>query len=380
MGITRFVKQVIKKAIYFVSPVKCILFESVPDVSDNTKAVFEELLRRKYNEKYVLIWILYDPVNADYPAIKNVKYVSENSLAFKWWRLVCKCFISCNRIISATGNPGQFFIHVDHGSPFKDAREFQCLPLHYQYLLCASDKMLPYRKETFNIKDSSRLISLGYPRNDVFSEPAKDFHDLFGKSFAKLIVWMPTYRQNKYYKSNFLNMNALPALNDADKGIRLNAWAQKNNVLIVLKPHPVQDVSYIQDLNLSHIVFTNDAFLMNHNVSSYDLLNASDALLSDYSSVYYDYTLHDKPIGLIWEDVDLYISKRGLVPDYEFWTQGGVKIYSFDELLCFLDDVIQGKDILREERRNIRDCANYSTDGKNAMRVTDFIIEKAGLE
>ena len=183
--------------IFTVSPVKCIMFESVPDVSDNANAVFRELVNRGYNENYVLVWAMYDPADVIYQIIKNVKYVSVNSREYRWWRLVCKCFISCNRTFPNTENSKQFFIHVDHGSPFKDARKDQRLPQHYRYILCTSDKMQPYRKETFNITEDSRLISLGYPRNDVFSEPPKDFQAIFGKSFGKMVVWMPTFRQNK---------------------------------------------------------------------------------------------------------------------------------------------------------------------------------------
>ena len=37
-----------------------IVFESKPDISDNTKAVFDEMLRRKLNKRYKLVWLLFE--------------------------------------------------------------------------------------------------------------------------------------------------------------------------------------------------------------------------------------------------------------------------------------------------------------------------------
>lgn len=369
-------------------PGRYILLESAPDLSDNTKAVFDEMIRRGLNKKYRFVWLCRDPLR-DYPKIKNVIYLPPISTPLDQWRcswyhIRARLALSCNRMIELTAlrssgdQNGTLYVHLDHGSPFKDARLDQRLPSHYDYLLCASEQMMPYRMETFNVTDSGKMLCLGYPRNDIFSSAPKDFRMIFQKDYAKLVVWMPTFRQHKGGK-NTVSTITLPIIHDAQLGMQLNEWARNHNVLIALKAHYAQDTSYIQNLGLSNILFLSDRSLQETGVTSYDLLNASDALLSDYSSVYYDYTLHDKPIGLIWEDIEIYRANRGLVPDYEFWSQGGVKIYSYDELIAFLTDVSEGKDALQESRRRIRDCANISADGKNTERVTDFIVQNAKL-
>ena len=97
------------------------------------------------------------------------------------------------------------------------------------------------------------------------------------------------------------------------------------------------------------------------------------------SSIYYDYTLCDKPIGLIWEDYEEYAEKPGFVVDMDYMMKGGVKIYDMEDFRSFIRDVAKGIDRLKDERREIRDFANYSTDGKNSKRVVDFIIEQAKL-
>ena len=378
-------------------PARYILLESVPDISDNAKPVFDELIRRGLNRKYKFVWLCRDPL-LDYPKIKNVIYLPPISTRIDQWKcsyyhIRVKLALSCNRTIETNSlNKGgqhktqitdsklqrRLYVHLDHGSPFKDARFCRNLTEHYDYLLCASQQMMPYRMVTFNIKDANKMLCLGYPRNDIFSKSPKDFHKVFKMSFIKLIVWMPTFRQHKN-KKNTVSTATIPILHEVEQSKELNKWAVEHNTILVIKPHYAQDVSYIKDLNLSNILFVDDQFLRANGVTSYDLLNASDALLTDYSSVYYDYTLHDKPIGLIWEDIDIYKANRGLVPDYEFCSKGGEKIYQFNELISFLDHVVQGIDTLKKERRIIRDCSNISTDGKNTERVVDYIIEKAHL-
>ena len=59
--------------------------------------------------------------------------------------------------------------------------------------------------------------------------------------------------------------------------------------------------------------------------------------------------------------------------------QGGVKIYTDEDLQHFICDVANGIDSLSDERRKIRDISNYSTDGKSSERVVDYIIKEAGL-
>ena len=54
------IKKIIKKVLKALPPKNYIIFESVPDVSDNAKAVFDEILLRGMNKKYKCIWIVYD--------------------------------------------------------------------------------------------------------------------------------------------------------------------------------------------------------------------------------------------------------------------------------------------------------------------------------
>ena len=72
---------------------KIILFESFPSFSGNTEMVFEELLRRKINDKYKFVWVMDDNANLPekYKSVKKLKTVQRNSYLYK---LYYSCFAS----------------------------------------------------------------------------------------------------------------------------------------------------------------------------------------------------------------------------------------------------------------------------------------------
>ena len=89
--------------------------------------------------------------------------------------------------------------------------------------------------------------------------------------------------------------------------------------------------------------------------------------------------MRDKPIGVIWEDIEKYKEDPGFALDLDYYLKGAEKIYTIDELCQFVEEVARGEDKLCNERREIRDIVNSSIDGKNTERVVDFIIKKAKL-
>ena len=153
----------------------------------------------------------------------------------------------------------------------------------------------------------------------------------------------------------------------------------ESKVLVVLKPHFAQDVSYIKDIGLSNIQFIDDKFFKENGISSYKFVGCSDALITDYSSIYFDYTICDKPVAAIWEDIEEYKKNPGLIDDYEYYMSGAEKVYCIDDLIGFIQRVGDNIDALGNERRKICDIANYSNSGGNSQRAVDFIMEKAKL-
>lgn len=374
----------IKKVFNFLPLKNIILFESCPDLSDNTKAVFDELIKRGYNKKYKLVWVV-EKFNNDYPKIKNVIYIRNSfssSLMDKIKRFIfffnAKCLISCNRHLTSF-RPEQFSIYLSHGTPMKSIRGNHISDIDIKYFLAASgnvSEIIAYEMLT----SADKVVSLGFPRNDALINKGIDIKGILKTNCSKVIVWYPTFRQNKNPNGVVLKTNALPILHNSEEAVRINDFAQKNDILIVLKPHFAQDISYLTDLNLSNIRFIDDSFFSKNDFTSYEFVGNCDALITDYSSIYYDFTLCDKPIAVIWEDIEEYRKKPGFAVDLDYYLKGAVKVYNSDEFIEFLTQVSNDVDILKEERNEIKILVNHSCKPDNTARVTDFIIEKANLK
>lgn len=384
MNIKKHIKILLKKiakCVFVFFPIhNYILFESKPDLSDNTKAVFDEMLKRNLNEKYKFIWLVGEE-NKKYPSIKNVEYFNINKkihiLKYEFLCICSKCLICCNSFLN-TQRKGQVSFYLCHGTTVKSIRSYYTLPSDIDYMLIASEPSKKLMSYELNF-DINRTYAFGFPRNDILTNININIKNIIKGDFDKIIVWYPTFRQHKCgYNTHSLD-DGLPIIHDSETAIRINECAKENRVLIVIKPHFAQDISYIKNYSLSNIIFIDDEFFKDNNISSYEFIGSCDALISDYSSVYFDYLLCDKPMAVAWEDIEEYSKNPGFAIDMDYYLKGAEKIYTVEDFIGFIENVSNDNDRLKEEREEICKWANYSNDGKNASRVVDFIIEKAKL-
>lgn len=375
------IKQLVGQLLCLFSRKSYVIFESTPDYSDNTYPVFLELVQRGFDKKYIFVWSCSRRAPlANAP--KNVRYIYplEKSLFQKlravYYMATAKCMICCNRYLVPWRKEQKAFF-LTHGTPIKNIRDYYTLPASLTHCLAASPHIAEHTAFQHNY-DPKKMFALGYPRNDILTQPPADIKKMLQTDCSKVIVWYPTFRQHH----NGLTAGsgkALPVIHDTQAAIALNDWAKQLNVLLVLKPHFAQNVAQIKDLSLSNIRFIDDSFFTRNGITSYGFVAGCDSLITDYSSIYFDYTLCDKPIGLVWEDLEAYRENPGFGLDIDQYGKGGVKIYTLEDFKAFLQQVAEDNDICREARRRLRDEVNYAPDGKNTQRVTDYIIQQSNL-
>ena len=126
----------------------------------------------------------------------------------------------------------------------------------------------------------------------------------------------------------------------------------------------------------SNICFLSNGDLDDKDVTVYGLLAESDALITDYSSVYYDYLLKDKPIGLVIDDLEDYGRRNGFVyGEYKDFVKGSY-IENLEDFFEFTYNIGHDLDPDREERQwAIERYCEYK-DFRSTNRVVDFIMEK----
>lgn len=359
---------------------KYVLFESIPDFSDNTLYVFNEMIKRGLNKKYKFIWVMNhdDSINIKYfENIKNVKVINKQSTAFKlYYSYFAKILICCNNFLPKR-NSKQKVVFLGHGCTIKDVRGKYELPKSYENDkgMTLSSFTAKYDAKTLNAKPDF-MLPLGYPRNDILFDDKIDLKKLFGINADKFIYWLPTFRRHKNDSKRVCSSISIPVIHNEDNAVRLNEAAKENNVAIIVKPHPAQDLSYIKEMSLSNILFIDNAFLEKNGVENYRVLGSSDALLTDYSSVMYDYLLVNKPIGLCWEDIEEYKELEGIIfNDYELEkvTKGCSKIYTCDDMSQFIVDLASDNDYLKKQREETRSFLHKFIDNNSTSRVVDYI-------
>lgn len=384
-------KKIIKKIIYnFPIPLsKSIILESNPDLSDNTYSLYKHLISNNINDKYKIYWFVDDKSHFKDINTKNVYFIN----AFRNLSLLEKIkkyyinttasyIIDCNKFVQKK-NIHQKRLHLCHGMPYKLVAEYCNATGDVDFLLSLSP-FFDDNLSNLHLIKKDQIIDLGFPRNDDLFNKEKDIKTLFeNKNYSKIILWLPTYRQRTNKNSN-LSMKTsfqlgLPIIYNVDNLRLLNALLKDLDILLVLKPHPAQDLSLIKAEDLSNFIILTNKDLENKNINLYEFLGQTDALITDYSSVYYDYLLTDKPIAITTDDFEEYKKVFDFVYDNIFDVIKGEYVNNFDELKSFLKNISSGNDTSKDDRQKIKDLLHKHHDGNSSKRVYEFLVNNMGL-
>lgn len=359
-----------------------ILLESNPDYSDNTKAVYDELLRRKMNKNYKIIWLVDDVDQFKDIKVNNVVFVQRDKkiqhlIPFIYYNLLSKYIIDCNKCIKKR-NKNQFRIYLTHGTPLKMVKNYIENVGNMDYLIQTSDFFTDVYKK-FLKSDHVQIISTGFPRNDVLFNSTSKIAFFEETRRKKTILWLPTYRNHKGIKDDF-NFHVkvdfpygIPIISESNDLLKLNKILLKKEILLIVKLHPAEDSSRLKKMNCSNIKLIDDSIFKNGYISLYTLLSSVDALITDYSSVYYDFLLTDKPIGLAIPDIDIYRKHVNLIYDNFQENIIGEYIYDYTDLVRFIDNVSRNRDLYFDERVKMKKKYHKFLDGNSSKRVVDIL-------
>ena len=133
----------------------------------------------------------------------------------------------------------------------------------------------------------------------------------------------------------------------------------------------MQDLKNVKIKSMSNIEVLTGDDVKNKDIDNYRLLPCTDAMISDYSGIAYEYLQLDKPIAYVLEDMKEY--KLGFVLDDIDPLLAGQKIYVFKDLLNFIKDVVRGEDKFYEKRHKVRKYIYKYHDGNSCQRIADFM-------
>ena len=125
-----------------------------------------------------------------------------------------------------------------------------------------------------------------------------------------------------------------------------------------------------------NIRFASESELCSKSVTLHQLLKHSDALITDFSSIYFDYLMLNKPIAFVGPDSDQYGKNRGYAFDNIEDLMPGPQIKTAEEFSAFLASVAKGEDAVYEKRRQCNEICNQYKD----ISGCKLILEKIGLK
>ena len=252
--------------------------------------------------------------------IKNVKVVVFHS------RKYCKLLATSKYLINNSTFPsyyikkeGQVYINTWHGTPLKAmGRNIKNSPnelgntqrnfMMADYLIYQNEFMFNKMREDYmldNFYKGKYLIS-GYPRNDIYYND--DSRTKIRKELEiddkKVLVYMPTWRGSLVSKENVIQLHYLMYLL-----LKLDN-STKDDTIIYVKLHNYAS-SMINFNEFKNIRKFPD------NYETYEFLNIADALITDYSSVFFDYANTKRKIILFAYDKKEYLKNRGLYIKYD---------------------------------------------------------------
>lgn len=367
---------------------KTIIFESNPDYGCNTYPVFLQM--KKELPDYKMVWCT-EPSSGMVDGVADTFRYESLRIGARTKSLYYLCtasaIITSNRELKKK-RKDQMYLFLCHGSKTKKTRGVYGAGEGVDYVNVQShffDDIITYEYSC----EKEKLVYLGYPRCDCFfdkEDPAPMVRQKLNmESDARYLVWLPTFRKHTYTglarkmdctKYEKIGMPLVYSLEDLQK---LNSFLSEKNIYLVFKPHPRQDISSLKAAELSHVRIISDKYLARQDMQLYTVLAGSDGLITDYSSVFFDYLLLDKPIVTTVDDAQEWKQMTGFAFDLDaFLDKATTRAATLEELLAFLADMDTESAAKAEGRREIRELTNMWQDGNSTKRVVQFVREKIG--
>ena len=206
---------------------------------------------------------------------------------------------------------GQIFVNTWHGTPLKLMGKYNIAEEHRlgnvqhpllssDYLLYPNEYMMDKMLDSYMIEKiyPGKILLEGYPRNSAFFTKSNDLKDALDLNDKEIFIYMPTFRGILMDRDNEGQKNDVEHyLSELDANLN-------DNQILFAKLHVLNE-SEIDFSKFSHI----KSFPQGYEI--YDIVNLADVLITDYSSVFFDFANTGRKIILFNYDEDDYISYRG---------------------------------------------------------------------
>ncbi len=350
--------------------------------SDNSKYLFEYV--NKNHPEIRAIWL--SKKSDVIEMIRNKGYEAFFTYSLKGYfyslrsqvAIVCTSMHDTNEYI-----PPKYIINLWHGCPLKkigyddtisninmNSKSVNILNAVFKFRRSISDVDLAIASsniEAHNLStafriDIKKIAITGLPRNDAlfdYKENNKEFR----------VIYMPTHRKEGESDIGKLIFDQIDIINNQ---------LVKLGIILYLKLHYYhQNDSIVSLLNS----YSNIRLIIDENIDQdiYSILNQFNILITDYSSVFFDFLLVDRPIIFFAPDYERYLSKdREMYYDYHTIAPGPI-CFTWDDVLDWLAKFKRNSGLYYDARNRIKNIFHEYQKGGYSKRVFESISKLVGF-
>lgn len=353
----------------------------------NPYAIFKYLVEHEAYKDFTHVWAIRNldkDLIKQYSHMKNVKFVEIYSRDYL--KAISRAKYLINNVtfpIYFQKREGQVYINTWHGTPLKHlgndentaqmdaAKNMIRNMICCDYIINQNEFTTQAMKSAFELEDIYRgeFIEEGYPRTDLIlntntSEMKTRLAKIGININKKVILYAPTWRGT----TSRVEDNTKKLVEDIK---RLKAEVG-NEYDIVLKLHQLE-YQYVENISNEEGIYS---IPVNWDVN--EVLSITDILITDYSSIYFDFLVTRKPILFYMYDKEKYIDARGTYIEITQDNIPGPIVKTIEEVIDSIHNVEKVKEAFNTQYEDaiVKYCANQ--DGQVTKRIVEYLFDKKG--
>lgn len=343
------------------------------------------MLNNQAYKDYVHIWSVQDfsaiqPVIDLYKQYPNVRFVQRNSRSYLRYLATCEYLINNSTFQSFyTPKEGQKYINTWHGTPLKHMGfDIPGNPAQNQNVLrnfLSADYILSPNAHTTKVfVDSYKLRGLyegeiieeGYPRIDLTLNTKRDEYSHYLQSLGikidknkKNILYAPTWKGTSVSSPKNDVLQIIADMNDLSKQV-----GNEYNIVIKVHPYLYKQATTYKEL---------EGKLIPDYIDANELQAIVEILITDYSSIFFDFLVTGRPILFYAWDADTYSEERGQYINSA--KLPGPILYNSKELVDAIHQIQKVQEDYRANYEHMQKLFVNYDDGSVTARVTDAIFK-----
>ena len=393
-GLYKTYKRTVYLKYYITNKTKnnVVLFESFMGraYSDSGKALYQEMINEEFFDNFTFVWAFKEPEKYEFlKKNKNTIVIKYGSKDFMKYMAKAKYWITNSRLPEyLIKKRKQKYIQCWHGTPLKRLgfdikieggnalnsikeikQKYEDDARRYNYMLSPSKFCTEKFISAFNLKKLKKqkcIVELGYPRNDFLFKYTNEYVLALKEKLGipkdkKVILYAPTWRDNQHTAGVGYTYNL---------NIDFDKFREKleDKYVIIFRTH------YFVSNSFDFEKYKGFIFNMSDHDDVNDCYILSDILITDYSSVFFDFANLKRPMIFYMYDLDEY---QGKLRDFYFPLDKlpGPIVKTEEELLNAILNVDEDKNKFSDKYNEFNGEFNYLDSADCSKRVIDKIFK-----